>query len=123
MAFAIGTALAFAFLDSPWRWIVIGMLAGVEVLEILLWLRLRRMRSVTGAEGLLGNKGRALTDCMPVGQIRVKGQIWRATCEPGVRAGEDVIVTAVSGLHLSARPLEERRDTHGAPMAKPVAEA
>jgi membrane-bound ClpP family serine protease len=111
MSFAIGTALAFIFLDPPWRWIVIAALAAIEAFEILLWLRLRRLRAMTGAEAMLGSTGRALTDCEPEGQVRVRGQIWKATCAEGARAGDDVIVTAVSGLRLEVRPapLETRR--------------
>jgi membrane protein implicated in regulation of membrane protease activity len=103
VALAIGTALAFAFLDPPWRWVVIGALAGVEALEILVWLRLRRLRSMTGAEAMAGAKGRALTDCAPDGQVRVKGQIWRARCPGGAAAGDDVVVTKVNGLRLEVR--------------------
>jgi membrane-bound serine protease (ClpP class) len=103
VAFAIGTALAFVFLGPPWRWIVIVVLAGVETFEILLWLRLRRVRTITGAEAMVGAKGRALTDCSPDGQVRVKGQIWKATCSAGVRSGQDVVVTAVHGLRLEVR--------------------
>jgi membrane protein implicated in regulation of membrane protease activity len=103
VAFAIGTALAFAFLDPPWRWLAIGSLAAVEALEIMVWLRLRRLRSMTGTEAMVGAKGRALTDCAPDGQVRVKGQIWRARCPDGTAAGDDVVVTKVDGLRLEVR--------------------
>jgi membrane-bound serine protease (ClpP class) len=73
----------------------------VEALEILLWLRLRGVRAMTGKEGMVGTKGRALTDCDPEGQVRVKGQIWKATCPDGARAGDDVIVTGMTGLRPS----------------------
>jgi membrane-bound serine protease (ClpP class) len=105
----IGTTLAFLFLDSPWRWIVIVALVAVEGFEVVLWLRLRRMRSLTGPEGIVGSRGRALSDCDPEGQVRVKGQIWKATCPAGAAAGDDVVVEASEGLRLkvsraAARP-------------------
>jgi membrane-bound serine protease (ClpP class) len=99
----IGTTLAFLFLDSPWRWIVIAVLAAVEGFEILLWLRLRRVRSLTGPEGIVGSKGRALSDCDPEGQVRVRGQIWKATCPAGAAAGDDVVVEGSEGLRLKVR--------------------
>ena len=111
MSLAIGTALAFAFLEPPWRWIAIGVLATVEALEILLWLRLRRLRAMTGKEGMLGTKGRALTNCDPEGQVKVKGQIWKARCPDGARAGDDVVVTGMSGLQLEVRPAPLPRST------------
>jgi membrane-bound serine protease (ClpP class) len=99
----VGSTLAILFLDSPWRWIVIAVLVAVEGFEIVLWLRLRRMRSLTGPEGIVGSKGRALSDCRPDGQVRVKGQIWKATCLAGATAGEDVVVEASEGLRLKVR--------------------
>jgi membrane-bound serine protease (ClpP class) len=104
VSLVIGTTLAILFLDSPWRWFVIAALAALEGLEILLWLRLRRIRSITGAEGIVGTTGRALSDCDPDGQVRVKGQIWKATCPDGIAAGEDVVVEASEGLRLRVRP-------------------
>jgi membrane protein implicated in regulation of membrane protease activity len=44
--------------------------------------------------------GVAITDCDPEGQIKVKGQIWKARCAEGVIAGSTVRVTAVDGLRL-----------------------
>jgi membrane-bound serine protease (ClpP class) len=104
VSLAIGTTLAILFLDPPWRWIVIAALVALESLEILLWLRLRRIRSMTGAEGIVGTRGRALSDCDPDGQVRVKGQIWKATCPAGIAAGEDVVVEASEGLRLKVKP-------------------
>ena len=104
MSLVIGSTLAILFLDPPWRWIAIAALVALEGFEILLWLRLRRMRSMTGAEGIVGTRGRALSDCDPDGQVRVKGQIWKATCPAGIAAGEDVVVEASEGLRLKVRP-------------------
>jgi membrane-bound ClpP family serine protease len=109
LTFALGVTLAFLFLDSPWRWIVIAVLAAVEVFEILLWLKLRRLRSMTGPEGLVGAVGRALTDCKPSGQVRVKGAIWKAHSDAGAAAGEEIVVTAIDGLQLEVR---RRSDPH-----------
>jgi membrane-bound serine protease (ClpP class) len=104
VSLVIGTTLAILYLDPPWRWIVIAALAALEGFEILLWLRLRRIRSITGPEGIVGTRGRALSDCDPEGQVRVKGQIWKATCPAGIAAGEDVVVEASEGLQLRVRP-------------------
>jgi membrane-bound serine protease (ClpP class) len=92
------------FLSWPWRIAVIVVLGAIEVFEVMLWLKLRNKRVVTGVEGLVGAVGRALDDCRPEGQVRVKGAIWRARCEPGVGAGDDVVVTGVRGLELDVRP-------------------
>jgi membrane-bound serine protease (ClpP class) len=105
MLFVIGTTLAFVFLPWPGRGAVIVVLAAVEVLEVLLWLRLRRMRALTGAEGLVGARGRALTDLAPEGRVKVRGAVWTARSSSEVEAGQDVIVTGMHGLHLEVRSL------------------
>jgi membrane-bound serine protease (ClpP class) len=96
----IGSILAFIFLEWPWRGLVIVALACVEAVEIWLWLRLRKVPSSTGAEALVGAHGRAVSDCDPDGMVRVKGQLWRAHCRGGVRAGDHITVESVQGLVL-----------------------
>ncbi|MDQ3646520.1 MAG: hypothetical protein M3345_06230 [Actinomycetota bacterium] len=100
----IGIAIAILFLDWPWRGVLIVALALFEAFEIYLWLRWRKRRSVTGAEGIVGHRGTALSDCAPEGQVRVKGQIWRARSEQDVAAGEEVVVTDVDGIRLLVAP-------------------
>ncbi|MBA3350181.1 MAG: hypothetical protein H0T12_06455, partial [Actinobacteria bacterium] len=80
MIFVIGTLLSFLFLDAPWRYLILLPLALLEVADVALWLRWRKVRSATGAEGLRGIRGWALTDCRPDGQVRIKGQTWKAHC-------------------------------------------
>lgn len=105
MIFVIGTLLSFAFLDAPWRYVVLLPLALLEVADVLLWLRWRKVRSVTGAEGLKGARGRALTDCRPDGQVRIRGQIWKAKCPEGADRGDEVVVRNLEGLSLQIAPV------------------
>ena len=104
MAFIIGTAFALIFLDGIWRVLVIGGVALIELAEIAVWLRWRTVRATTGAEGIIGMKGTALSDCRPEGQVRVKGQIWKAECLAGADEGDPIEVEAVQGLRLIVRP-------------------
>jgi membrane-bound serine protease (ClpP class) len=104
MGLVIGTILSFMFLDPPWRYAVLVPLAAWEAFEIWIWLKWRRVRSITGSEAIVGATGRALTNCDPIGQVRVKGQIWQATCPEGVEAGDDVVVTSHRGLKLTVAP-------------------
>ena len=100
----IGIILAVIFLSGWLRIVVIGGLLVFEVIEISIWLRWRRRRSITGSETMIGEKGLAVNDCRPSGQVRLRGQLWSATCPQGVGAGESVVVTAVSGLKLEVAP-------------------
>ena len=86
------------------RYAVIAGGAAIELAEIAVWLRWRKMRAITGVESMVGLTGVAISDCAPDGQVRVKGQIWNAHCRPGVEAGASVRVTAVDGLRLEVDP-------------------
>lgn len=100
MAFVAGTVIAVLFLDGVARYVVIGAVALIETAEIALWLRWRRVASTTGIEAMVGMTGVAITDCAPQGEIRVKGQIWKASSNEPVEAGENVRIEAVDGLRL-----------------------
>lgn len=64
----------------------------------------RRRPVQTGAEGLMGAPGTALTDLAPRGQVRVHGEIWGAESATRVAAGSDIQVTHVRGLTLVVIP-------------------
>jgi membrane protein implicated in regulation of membrane protease activity len=104
VSLVVGTLLSFIFLDPPWRYLTIIPLALWEVFEIYLWLKWRKVKSITGAETYVGAVGRAVTDCNPNGQVRVRGQLWRAYCPEGAEAGDEIEVQAVDGLRLEVRP-------------------
>ncbi len=97
--------LAFAFLDGPWRWAAIAGGAAADVAESLVLLHWsRRRRAVVGVEALVGAAGTVVTGCRPLGQVHVAGELWRARCDDGADAGDEVVVTSVDGLTLTVRP-------------------
>lgn len=100
MAFVVALTLGFLFLDGWMRWALIAAGALIEFAEIAVWLRWRNIRATTGVEAMIGMTGVALTDCDPDGQVKIKGQIWKARCAEGVDAGTNVRVDAVEGLRL-----------------------
>ncbi len=103
MSTIIGIIVAFAFFEWPSRAAVLGAFLLFDFLEIYIWLRWRKKKAVTGAEGIVGARGRALTDCNPEGQVRVKGQTWKASSTQDVRAGDDIEVVAARDLQLQVR--------------------
>ncbi|CAN5727829.1 hypothetical protein BH18ACT15_BH18ACT15_03810 [soil metagenome] len=107
MAFLIGLALSFMFLEWPWRGIVLIPLAALELAEWFLFFKLRKVRSISGAESMIGERGVALTHCRPDGQVKVKGQIWKARCPGGVSADSEVVVEGVDGIGLAVAPIDE----------------
>lgn len=89
----IGTTLATAALFT----FVIGKALGAQ-----------KRRVTTGAEGLVGEHGDAVTALAPLGDVRVHGELWRARSETGaIAAGAPVEVVAMSGLTLTVRARTE----------------
>ena len=105
MAFVVALILGFILLDGWMRYAVIIAGALIEIAEISVWLRWRNVRSTTGIESLVGMTGTALTECSPDGQVKVKGQIWKAHASEKVDAGDQVEITGVDGLLLEVVPL------------------
>lgn len=104
MTTVVGGILAILFVDPPWRWLIIGALLATDVVEIVIWLKWRKKKSITGIESIVGADGRAVTTLDPDGQVRVRGQLWSAHSDERVEVGDDVTVTAVDGLKLEVAP-------------------
>ena len=69
--------------------------------------RSARLRPISGAEGLVGEKGVAKTGLSPLGLVFVHGETWNAECEGSVTAGETVVIQAVDGLKIKVKKLEK----------------
>ena len=106
MGLFVALALAILVLDEPWSWLAVGAGAAWEIAETTLIVRWsQRRRSVVGAEALVGRRAIVAADCMPDGQVRVAGELWRARCEAGAGAGDEVVVREVDGLTLVVEPV------------------
>ena len=87
--------------------VVVALVA--EIGELVLWRRvLDRIRVTTGAEGLVGEVGEAITACDPEGSVRIRGEIWKARADPPAARGERILVEAVDGLTLAVAPAAAR---------------
>ena len=115
-------------IDSPLPELQVGLrlivpvtigLSAVVLFLVNLAIKAQRTRPTTGASGMLDEAGEALTSIDPggVGRVRTHGEIWTATAEQPVSAGDRVRVTAVRGLVLTVRP--ESRHT-APPVPSPL---
>lgn len=101
MALALAILLAVFVLEEPWNWLAVALGATFELAEtgVLIWWSKRR-RVAVGAETLVGRRAVVAADCMPEGQVRVAGELWRARCEGGAGVGDEVVIRQVDGLTL-----------------------
>jgi membrane-bound serine protease (ClpP class) len=91
-----------------YRFVVPTALAAGAIVLVLgrLAVQAQRLKPTTGAEGMIGSDGEALTAITPdaPGQVGVHGEIWRATSDVRIAAGARVRVTALSGLTVKVEP-------------------
>jgi membrane-bound serine protease (ClpP class) len=89
-------------LPAPWNVLAVTVAAIVEVAEVAFWIRfLRRYRVRTGAEGMIGERGRVIEVVGSTGgRVRVYGEIWAARAPTPLEPGERVRVAGVDGLTL-----------------------
>jgi membrane-bound serine protease (ClpP class) len=101
-------------IDSPLPEMQIGLrtivpmtlaTAGIILFLVRLAVNAQRLPAVTGAAGMIQETGEALTsiDAGGVGRVRAHGEIWTATAEGAVSAGDHVQVVAVKGLLLTVK--------------------
>jgi membrane protein implicated in regulation of membrane protease activity len=101
MGLVVALLVAVLLLEEPWNWVVVGIGATWEIAETVLIVRWsQRRRSVVGTEALVGRVGVVAGDCMPEGQVRIAGELWRARCAGGAAAGDEVVIREVDGLTL-----------------------
>lgn len=97
-------------LPSPLNVILFGLALLLEVGEIFLWIKfLERYRVRGGAEGMIGERATVIETCDPEGLVRVRGEMWKATADPGdaLAVGDRAVVHTVEGLRV--RVTRERR--------------
>lgn len=72
-------------------------------LTMLFAIKARKKRPMGGKEGLIGEKGIAVTQLMPNGNVLVHGELWSAVSEEPIKEGEEVVITEVNGLKLKVK--------------------
>jgi len=100
MALTVAIILA---LFAPWPWNLIAVLTGlgIETVELTWGLRLaRRWRPQTGAEAMIGEVAQVVAPCHPIGQVRIRGELWEARCTEGADVGQSVRIERLEGLTL-----------------------
>jgi membrane-bound serine protease (ClpP class) len=116
--FFVLTIVVLLFLPSPWN-VVAALISGVLfAFEVAYWHRRMRGELIqTGAENLVGSVGEVVEPLMPVGQIRVLGELWQARSGAELPRGTPVRVLHVDGLMLEVESASARSANGAAPQA------
>ncbi|HVB73197.1 MAG TPA: nodulation protein NfeD [Ktedonobacteraceae bacterium] len=94
--------------------LVFGMAGFVGLLGlyvVLIVMRTRRQRVMTGTEGMIGAMAFATTPLMPDGWVDYQGEQWAAVLddpEMSLDPGSEVRIVSVEGLHLHVAPAFNR---------------
>jgi len=67
-------------------------------------IKARRNKLVSGAQGLIGERGIAQTALSPRGKVFVHGELWDAVSSSDISVGQSVVVREVNGLLLEVEP-------------------
>jgi membrane-bound serine protease (ClpP class) len=81
----------------------------ITLFLLYLVMRARRNKVVTGAEGIIGETGSAVTGLSPEGKVMVHGEYWDAVALQPVVSGARVRVTAIHDLKLTVEPVTDRK--------------
>jgi membrane-bound serine protease (ClpP class) len=102
----VGPESPLEIVAISWSIIIPAVLftAAFFIFAIGMGIRAQRRQPTTGVEGMIGERGEAITDLNPDGRVRVHGEIWNATSASGkITRGSAVTVEEVKNLTLSVR--------------------
>jgi len=99
----------FTFLQ-PVGLAALGAILVLNGLLVAAVVRILRKPPVTGREGLIGERGVALSEIGPaLGQVSVHGEIWQARSSRPISKGTPVVVEGLQGLTLLVSEISSGR--------------
>jgi membrane-bound serine protease (ClpP class) len=82
--------------------------ASVISLVLFFVVRVQKTRFISGLEGMIGERGQAVTALDPRGRIYVHGEYWDAHADETIAAGSEIeIVRSEANLKLLVRAVED----------------
>ena len=97
--------IGYFFLEPPWRWLILIPAGLLDAVDIILWLRWRKRKSITGHEAFVGTKARVVSVKGDELTVRAKGQLWKASSTCTVHEHDEVVIEQVDGLRLVVAPV------------------
>ena len=88
--------------------IVLTTLFFVAIIGLAVKAQMRK--PTTGAEGMIGEKGDAVTPVHEDGKVFLKGEHWNAYSADMIDEGENIVVVGMKGLKLEVKKLHESEE-------------
>jgi membrane-bound serine protease (ClpP class) len=86
--------------------LVVGLTTAFFLFAITLGIRAQRKKVSTGNEGIVGEKGIALSNLKPAGEVKVHGEIWSCeSLEGDIQKGSAVSIVGIENLKLKVKKI------------------
>lgn len=94
--------LPFFDIHLPWWWIVAIMVfsLGFSYFTYTMGRRALSKKLISGPEAIVGNKGVVVTPLNPTGYVKVRGELWEASCQSRLEIGDEVVVVRMEGMKI-----------------------
>jgi len=121
MIAVLGILIGLFVVPDPWTLPVIGGAFVLEGIETYVARRISRRLGPprVGPERLIGQTGRVVEPCRPLGRVRVRGELWQARCDAGADLDAIVRVVRREQLVLDVEPLDARAEAKQPKRAGP----
>ncbi len=90
----------------PW-WILVILVAielGVSCFTYIMGRRALSKKITYGPEAIIGSEGIVASALNPTGYIKVRGELWKASCQSELKVGDEVVVIKMEGMKLTVVP-------------------
>jgi membrane-bound serine protease (ClpP class) len=86
--------------------LIVALTAAFFLFAISFGIKAQRKKVATGLEGIVGEKGIAISNLKPVGEVKVHGEIWNAESHEGeIKKGATILVTRIENLKLTVKKI------------------
>jgi len=83
---------------------VVALSAAFFIGVVMMALKARKRRVVSGREEMVGAVGEVLEDFSDIGRVRVHSEEWQARCGMPLKRGQRIKVVGIEGLMLTVEP-------------------
>lgn len=83
---------------------IMAAVLAFSIFTYTMGMRALRKLPIGGAAAIIGSDGIVVTPLEPSGYVKIHGELWKASSNAHLEAGDPVTVTAINGLTLTVIP-------------------